>query len=297
MSSRSLPEVAGVEHDWVDVDGITLHVAQCGSEHRGNGPSLLLIHGWPQHWFCWRHVMVELAKTHHVIAVDLRGSGWSDAPAGSAAYDKRVMADEIARLVSVLELDRPVLIGHDWGAWISLLVASRHEGLVRGVVATAIVAPWTAIPWYDLWRFGYQLFAGGPWGAWLHARGGQVLLKAIFKLGASKRFTWDRADREEYLSRYREPARAGAGQAMYRQFLAVEIGQSLRRRYAEKVRETPLLFLPGSADAVLTPRLVSQAAGAENVTVKVIRGSGHWMPEEQPDALMAQVRTFLAQFP
>ena len=295
MSTQSLPVVAGVEHDWVDVDGVKLHLAQAGIEHRSpDRPTLVLIHGWPQHWFCWRHVMVELAQTHHVIAVDLRGAGWSDAPRGTAAYDKRVMADEIARLCEVLELSRPVLVGHDWGAWVSLLVASRHPELPAGVVAAAIVAPWVKAGWSDLWRFSYQLIAGGPGGSWLHAHGGQLLLKTVLRLGSSRGFSFDPADRQEYLDRFVEPARAKAGRSMYRQFLCVEIGQTLRRKYAEKVREVPLLFLPGRHDGVLTPRLVSSAAGPANVTVNVIENSGHWVPEEQPAALAGQVRGFVA---
>src|SRR5690606_9165896 len=178
MTERSLPVVGGVDHRWIDVDGVSLHVAEAGVSHRSaSRPSLVLVHGWPQHWFCWRHVMPALAETYHVVAIDLRGAGWSDVPAGVEAYDKRVIADEVARALEVLELDRPVLVGHDWGAWTSLLVASRHPGAVRGVVAAAIVAPWESIPWHHMWRFAYQPIAGGVGGAFLQRRAGQVLLK------------------------------------------------------------------------------------------------------------------------
>ncbi len=297
MSHESLPVVAGVQHRWIDVDGVRLHVAEAGLAHRSaDRPSLLLIHGWPQHWFCWRHVMPALAETHHVVAIDLRGAGWSDAPAGIESYDKRVIADEVARAIEVLELDRPVLLGHDWGAWISLMIASRHPGLARGVVATAIIAPWTPVPWYDLWRFAYQPVAGGPWGPFLHRRLGQFLLRTIFRLGASPRFRWDRAAREEYLVRFREPARATAGALMYRRFLRTEILATLRGSYSHRVDDIPLLFLPGRADMVLAPRIVRKAEGPSNVTVTEIRGTGHWVPEEQPDQLVAHVRTFLEQF-
>lgn len=293
MADSSLPVVAGVDHRWVDVDGVRLHVAEAGTEHRSERPSVVLLHGWPQHWFCWRHVIPALATTHHVVAVDLRGAGWSDAPAGPAAYDKRAIADEIARLVEVMGLDRPVLVGHDWGAWTSLLVASRHPDRVRGVVAAAIIAPWTPVPWYDLWRFGYQLVAAGPWGPFLHRGLGQVFLRTIFRLGASRRFRWSRADREEYLARFRDPARARAGALMYRRFLSTEIAETLRRAYARRVDDVPLLLLPGQADGVLAPRIVRQAAGPTNVVVREIAGAGHWVPEEQPEALVRHVRAFL----
>ena len=296
MTSPTLPVVPGVEHRWIDVDGARLHVAEAGLAHQSvDRPSVVLLHGWPEHWFCWRHVMPALAETHHVVAIDLRGAGWSDVPEGPGAYDKRVMADEIASAIEVLGLDRPVLVGHDWGAWISLLVASRHEGAVRGVVAAAIVAPWADIPWHQMWRFAYQPIVGGPGGAFLQRGGGQVVLKTIFKLGAASGFRWQRSDREEYLARFREPARARAGQALYRTFMLQEIPK-VGRGYARRVEEVPLLFLPGTGDTVLAPSIVRRVEGPPNVTVTEIRGSGHWIPEEKPAELIAQVRDFLRQF-
>ena len=293
MIERTLPAVPGVEHRWTDVDGVSLHVAEAGASHRAaDRPTLVLLHGWPQHWFCWRHVMPALAETHHVIALDLRGAGWSDVPEGTQAYDKRVIADEVARAIEVLGLDRPVLVGHDWGAWTSLLVASRHPGSTRGVVAAAIVAPWQDVPWHQMWRFAYQPLAGGPGGAFLHRRAGQVLLKTIFRAGASRRFRWPRSVREEYLARFRDPARARAGQAMYRAFLLKEIPK-LGHGYARRVDDVPLLLLPGTGDVVLAPSLVRRAEGPPNITVTEISGTGHWIPEERPAELVGQVREFL----
>src|SRR3954452_11781105 len=72
FETRAHPVVRGVSHRMVEVDGVRLHVAEAGS-----GPTLLLLHGWPQHWWCWRKLIPDLARTHRVIAPDLRGWGWS----------------------------------------------------------------------------------------------------------------------------------------------------------------------------------------------------------------------------
>jgi len=297
MTERSLPVVAGVEHRSIDVDGVRLHVAEAGVAHRSDSrPSLVLLHGWPQHWFCWRHVIPALAETHHVVALDLRGSGWSDVPAGAEAYDKRVIADEIAAAIRVLELDRPVLVGHDWGAWTSLLVASRHPGSTRGVVAVAIVAPWERVPPQHLWRFAYQPVAGGVGGAFLQRRAGQVLLKTIFRAGVSPRFHWQRSDRAEYLARFRDPARAKAGESIYRTFMLREMPALMRGQYARRVTDVPLLFLPGEKDLVLAPSLVRRVEGPDNVTVHEIEGAGHFVPEERPADVIGHVRDFLRRF-
>lgn len=294
MTDPSLPVVSDVEHRWVDVDGVRLHVAEAGTRHRGPWrPSLLLIHGWPQHWFCWRHVIPVLAQTHHVVALDLRGAGWSDVPDGVEAYDKRVIADEVARAIELLGLERPVLVGHDWGAWVSLLVGSRHRGIARGVVAAAIVAPWAPLPRRELWRFAYQPIAGGPVGAYLHRGFGQVMLKAIFRLGAARGFRWSPTERREYLARFRDPARARAGAALYRRFLTAEIASVVHGTYADPVDDVPVLFLPGRGDMVLAPRLVRLAEGPANVRVTEIGGTGHWIPEERPADLIGHVRDFV----
>lgn len=297
MTHPSLPVVAGVEHRWIDVDGIRLHVAEAGGSHRSaTRPSLVLLHGWPQHWFCWRHVIPVLAQTHHVVAIDLRGAGWSDAPAGVSAYDKRTLADEVARAIEVLGLDAPVLVGHDWGGWTSLLVASRHPGAVRGVVAAAIVAPWAGVPPHHLWRFAYQPVAGGIGGAFWQRRAGQVLLRTVFRAGAARGFHWERSVRAEYLTPFRDRARAKAGESLYRSFMLREVPAIMRGRYARRPDDVPLLFLAGQSDPVLAPSLVRRAAGPPNVTVAEIGGAGHWVPEERPADLVGHVRDFLRQF-
>src|SRR4051794_2455046 len=109
-----MPEVAGVTHRDVDVGGVRLHVAEAGE-----GPPLLLLHGWPQHWWCWRYVIGELATTHRVIAPDLRGFGWSDAPPGD--YAKATFAADVLALMDAEGLDRVRVIGHDWGGYTAFL--------------------------------------------------------------------------------------------------------------------------------------------------------------------------------
>src|ERR1700710_1360374 len=105
-------EVAGVTHRDVVVDGVRLHVAEAGD---GDGPPLLLLHGWPQHWWSWRHLIPQLAQTHRVIACDLRGWGWSSAPPGD--YAKATFARDVLALLDAEGLERVTLMGHDWGGY------------------------------------------------------------------------------------------------------------------------------------------------------------------------------------
>ena len=286
------PELEGVAHRWVTANGVRLHVAEAGV---GNpGPPLVLIHGWPQHWWCWHKVIPLLAQDHHVVAVDLRGHGWSDVPEpGGAAYDKRTLADDVVALIDELGLDRPVVVGHDWGAWVSLLVGGRGPEVVRGVVATAIVAPWAPIPRKDLWRFLYQPVVGGPWGMLAHRVLGQAVLKQIFHRGSHRRGVWTDADMEPYLERYRDRDRAAAGRSMYATFMTREMPTMQRRRYQRPIEDVPVLMLPGRRDIVLAPHLVERGVVRPHISMKVIDGAGHWVPEEQPEALVEHVEAFL----
>src|SRR5689334_10886927 len=112
------PALAGVTHRWVEANGVKLHVAESGQ-----GEPLLLLHGWPQHWYMWRKQIPELAKRYRVIAPDLRGFGWSDAP--EASYEKERLADDILALLDVMQLPRVRLMAHDWGGWVGFLMCIR----------------------------------------------------------------------------------------------------------------------------------------------------------------------------
>src|SRR4051794_27795356 len=88
------PSVPGVTHEWVDAGGLRTHVALAGAP---DAPPLLMVHGWPQHWYCWRKVIGPLAERYRVIAPDLRGHGWTDAPRDG--YAKAQLADDMLALL------------------------------------------------------------------------------------------------------------------------------------------------------------------------------------------------------
>jgi pimeloyl-ACP methyl ester carboxylesterase len=133
-----LPVVPGVhvEHRHVALpDGTRLHVAVAGA-----GPPLVLVHGWPQHWWAWRRMLPELARGRRVLCPDLRGLGWSDAPPG--VYAKEDWAADLLALLDALDLARVDLAGHDWGGLVVLLAALRAPERVRSVAALSILHPW-----------------------------------------------------------------------------------------------------------------------------------------------------------
>jgi len=127
-----LPHVDGVSHRWVQARGLRFHVAEAGSGE----DVVLCLHGWPQHWYLWRHLMPALADRHRVLAMDLRGFGWSDAPRDG--YEKENLATDVLAVMDELGLERVKLVGHDWGGWIGFLLCNLKEVLpiIRGRYAT-----------------------------------------------------------------------------------------------------------------------------------------------------------------
>src|SRR5829696_7583833 len=151
----NLPSLPGVRHAEHTVStGVTLHVAQAGDPA---APPLLLVHGWPQHWWAWRGVIPALAETHRLVCPDLRGFGWSGQPP-DGDFTKERLADDLLALLDVLEIEQTGWLGHDWGGWAGWLAALRAPERITRLMAVSVVSPWAdrAATALQAWRMLYQ---------------------------------------------------------------------------------------------------------------------------------------------
>ncbi|MEY2244545.1 alpha/beta fold hydrolase [Streptomyces sp. BF23-18] len=118
-SDRPMPPLEGAEHRWVTVRGAQLHIAESGS-----GEPVVLLHGFPQHWYAWRALVPLLAHDgYRLICVDLRGFGWSEQT--ERGYDTDGLGADILALLDALGLDRVTLVGHNWGAGVGFRLCQR----------------------------------------------------------------------------------------------------------------------------------------------------------------------------
>jgi pimeloyl-ACP methyl ester carboxylesterase len=284
----TMPELEGVEHRFVDVRGARLHVAELGS-----GPPVLLLHGWPQHWWSWRRLMPLLADRFRVLALDLRGFGWSEAtPRG---YRKEELAEDVVGVLDALAIERVQLVGHDWGGIVGFLVCLNHPGRVERYVPMNTGHVWPTLPLRripkQLGGFAYQAVLASPVVG--HRVGASPrVLRGVFNLIS----TQSDAVLEEFASyapRFADPARARAVQQVYRTFQLYEYPAWLRGRYRDRRLTTPTLWLHGSRDPVITPGLFTDIAEhADDVRIEYLPDCGHFPPEEQPELVAEHVRGF-----
>jgi pimeloyl-ACP methyl ester carboxylesterase len=285
---RPVPELPGVQHRWIDAGGLRMHVAEAGE-----GPPLLLVHGWPQHWWMWRGVIPRLAEHHRLICPDLRGHGWTDAP--PSGYDKGQMSSDLLALLDALGLERVGYMGHDWGGFIGYLLALRSPERIERLIALN-----TGHPFYDpslrralsLWRFWYAAVLGTPVVGQRLLTSGQVGRALRHQLVPR---SWSPAEADVFLDQWREPERARATSAVYRAFVTTDARALAAGRYRGRRLEVPTLVLHGTLDPVLPVETQADLPEhADDARVEPVEGVTHFIVDEVPELVAERARAFFA---
>jgi pimeloyl-ACP methyl ester carboxylesterase len=282
-----MPYLEGVSHRDVNAAGIRFHVAEAGS-----GDPVLLLHGWPQNWYCWRKVIPLLCEQRRVICPDLRGFGWSDAPPGR--YEKQTFVDDTLALMDALELEQVDLITHDWGAWTGFQLCLQHPSRIARHLALNIVTPWPDPPSLrgaaGVWRIFYQLPLSTPGLAHLLLRRTDFVGRLISS-GAVHRDAWTAADLNLFEEVLREPARTAASIHLYRTFLRRELVPYFAGKFGQQRLTVPTLLLHGMKDLAVDHRRLGQwQTHADDMAVEFHQNSGHFIAEELPEIVAARAR-------
>jgi pimeloyl-ACP methyl ester carboxylesterase len=126
--------MAEITHRTIKTNGINLHIAEAG-----DGPVVLLLHGWPESWYSWRHQLPALAAAgYHAIAPDVRGYGQSDKPEAIEAYSMKIMLADYLGILDAVGANTAVVVGHDWGAPMAWDSAALHPDRYRAVVGMSV---------------------------------------------------------------------------------------------------------------------------------------------------------------
>ena len=269
--SDGIPHVAGVEHKFVSAGGLRSHVALAG-----DGPPVLLLHGWPQHWYMWRDVIPVVAPHARVIAPDFRGFGWSEVP--DAGYEKTQLADDMIALLDELGVDEVTVAGHDWGGYVGFLLAMEHPDRVRSLLVANVLPPWgprdrTAA--LDAWRFLYQPVLATP-GVGRHA-GVAFARRGLEGAGL------DSSTVDAFVNRI-GGERGIATERLYRAFFFRELPVVVRGRWSPADLRAPTTLVFGQRDQILTTRAVKDvAAQNDNIELELVADADHVVVDEKPE--------------
>jgi pimeloyl-ACP methyl ester carboxylesterase len=278
---------------YVDAGDVRLH-AVIG----GDGPPLLLVHGWPQTWYAWRMVMPALARDFEVIAVDQRGIGLSDKPQGG--YDTGTLAGDLVALMDALGHHRFAMYGTDTGMPIAYALAADHpDRLERLVVSEAPIPgvspspPLLVPPQLNarLWHLTFNQLPAEVNEALGRGRE-DVFFGAEFDASAGTNKLPNEAVRYYIETLAADPEALRGSFEIYRAFPEI-IAQNEQRK--NRRLTLPVLAIGGAQSsgegAANTMRLV-----ADDVQGMVLPDCGHWVAEQAPDALLAALTAFLAPY-
>jgi len=286
---------AAVEHEFVDAAGVRFHVATMGEGDR----LALLLHGFPECWYSWRHQIPLLASLgYRVWAPDLRGYGRSDRPKGMAAYSIEALLRDVAALIDASAAKTVTLVGHDWGGIIAWYFAIRRVRPLERLVVMNLPHPFAAATAFRRWsqrrRSLYALFFQIP-------ALPEMLLRArdCRAVGEAFRSSCVHPERfsDEDLAVFRaEAARPGALTAMLDYYRAFVRGGGLRRQMAlgAEVIDTPTLLIWGEQDIALT-RATTEGTDAwvADLTTRYLPDASHWVQQDAPDEVGAILTEWL----
>jgi len=273
----------GFVSDTAQVNATTLHYIRGGA-----GPTVILLHGFPEDWYEYRRLIPRLAEQFTVMAVDLRGLGGSAVT--TDGYDAANMAEDVHQLAERLHLGHVYLVGHDIGGMVAYAFVRRYPETSRGAMIIDAplpgIGPWDAIKadpfgWHIMFHqtpdLPEQLLAGR---------------EAIYFRYFLDRNTFSDADVARYARAYAAPEHLRAMLEIYRAFPANEKFNAAQ----QSAIGVPLVLAPGenSPFEKLMPSIAAalQAHGCANVKVEVVKDSMHYVVDEQPEAVTELIERY-----
>jgi epoxide hydrolase 4 len=283
----------GVElaHRYADLGDVRLHYVEAGE-----GPLVLLLHGFPQFWYQWRHQIPALVEADfRVVAPDMRGYNLSDKPPGVQAYRIELLARDVERLILACGERTAVVVGHDWGAIAAWIAAMRRPGRVERLAILNVPHPARSLDGLlspmQLLRSSYMFFFQIPRLPEEVIRAGDfALLRTVFRSDPVRSEAFTAEDIVRYIEAIARPGALTATINYYRALLRYP-GET--RALLQRV-EAPVLVIWGERDRFLSRRLAEPPhLWVPNlIRVKRLPDASHWVAEDRP----LEVNTLLLDF-
>ena len=270
----------------------------------GEGPVVVLLHGFPEFWYGWRHQLPALAAAgYRAVAPDLRGYGLSDKPTSLRAYAGQELTGDVAAVIRACGVDSATVVGHDWGGAIAWLTAMSHADVVDRLVilnaphpavfAAALRSPGQAL------RSSYMGFFNVPIVPELALRAGRfALLRWALTAATVNPTSFTEEDLDRYVEAWSEPGALTTMLALYRAMGRTMARQLPTRRVPTRGRriDAPTMVIWGTRDPVLPPSLADPGRDrVPDLRLHLVETSGHFVAAEAPDTVNDHLLAFLAE--
>lgn len=283
---------SGISIEWIEANGLTFEVATAGVGDR----LALLLHGFPELHYSWRHQMPMLAEMgYRVLAPNLRGYGGSDRPSGTSAYRLRTLVEDVAKLIDASGAGEVVLIAHDWGAIIAWQFAILKVRPLAKLVILNVPHPLCArrelSNWRQLRKSWYIFFFQLPFAPELLL--GRADATPVARIISDSSVESERFDADEVEPYRRAAAQPGALTAMINYYRAL-IRRPDARDVGNGMVDVPTLILWGERDLAIDIHCLD---GTEQyvpeLTVRRFPNASHWVQQDAPDAVNSELRSWL----
>ena len=285
----------GFTNHYLSVNGVRLHYVQGGT-----GKPLLCLPGWPQTWYSYRNIAIELSKTQQVIIVDLRGMGSSEKTA--SGYDKKNMAKDILELIKALNLEKVNIIGHDIGGMVAMSLAFNHPQYVEKLLIADGMHPSEVMMQMPLLpppgSFNEKMDPNMPYAWWMGFNQVKELPEKILEGRFRYLIDWlfsyvmiedskmSEFEREIYANAYNDRESIRASNAWYQTF-----SQDIEDAKSYQPLSMPVLGIGSNVSYNYMKMALPYVC--EHSEMIGIQESGHYMFEEQPERVIETINAFL----
>ncbi|MCT7975765.1 alpha/beta fold hydrolase [Laspinema olomoucense] len=279
-------------HNTIAVNGITLHYVT-----QGEGPLMLMLHGFPEFWYSWRHQIPEFAQDYKVVAVDMRGYNDSDKPQDLSAYQIQELIQDIEGIITGLGYESCVLVGHDWGGAIAWYFAYSYPQLVQKLIVLNIPHPakfgegLRSNP-QQVFKSSYAFFFQLPLVPELLIQFNDYqAIETAFQSMAVNKNAFSPADITAYKNAAAKPGALTAMLNYYRKTLWELVSDK-----EWNLLEVPTLMIWGEDDTALGKELTyGTESYVRNLQIRYIPNCSHWVQQEQPERVNQYMRAFLSE--
>jgi epoxide hydrolase 4 len=278
------------QHECIQTNGVNLHYVT-----QGEGPLMLMLHGFPEFWYSWRHQISEFAKDYKVVAVDLRGYNDSDKPADKEAYVMAEFVGDIKGIVKGLGYQDCVLVGHDWGGAIAWNFAYAHPEMVQKLIVLNLPHPAKFAQGLQnpqqLLRSSYMLLFQLPLVPEMLIQFNDFqMLETAFSGMAIRKSTFSEEDINAYKDAFAKRGALTAALNYYRNLFEQGLTQQ-----NWGVLDVPTLMIWGESDTALGKELTyGTEKYVRDLKIQYIPNCSHWVQQEQPEIVNRYMREFLS---